>query len=170
MSTISVLPRKPHTAPPRSRRDKPVLQPMVKSGVIEISEKPHKEDKPAHQPTNETSASNRSVDQRKQNKKTRWCFYELHKKGSCSYGEKCTFSHNVPSNGPEIMKNWTKSQIKYINNDFPGLDAPGLTAVIDKLEINANRSKSKLQHFLVNVIKEMINKEGKAWTSHSHCQ
>ena len=68
------------------------------------------------------------------------------------------------------MKNWTKSQIKYINNDFPGLDAPGLTAVIDKLEINANRSKSKLQHFLVNVIKEMINKEGKAWTSHSHCQ
>ena len=79
----------------------------------------------------------------------------MHKKGSCPYGDaSCIFSHDVPTNGNDIMKQWLKPHIDYIQNDNKTIEQ--LNANLTR---NASKSNSKLQSFLVNVIKEMINKE-----------
>ena len=77
-------------------------------------------------------------------KPTRWCFYELNKKGSCEFGDNCNFSHNVPKNGPEILRNWCSNHIKHCTSNNVPLTVKG---------------NSKIHHFLVNIMKEMISKE-----------
>ena len=106
------------------------------------------------------TAANDNYKQNKE-KQTRWCFYEMYEKGSCPYGDgKCTFSHNVPLKGKEMMQEWVSSHIKGLNKNERLLNE-----LTKKLSHNAKRTNSQMQHFLMNVIKEMVNKERMKTTS-----
>ena len=81
----------------------------------------------------------------------KWCYYELHEKGSCTYGEDCRFNHEVPKDGQDVMKSWFQDLGHMSNNKLRDLSA--------NLSTNAEKTESKMHHFLANVIKEMIGKE-----------
>ena len=78
------------------------------------------------------------------NKPDRWCFYELNEAGSCKFANACKFSHKVPENGSEILKSWCSNHIEQFRKNNV---------------MSVARGNSKIQHFLVNIMKEMISKE-----------
>ena len=105
---------------------------------------------------NNHSVSNSEKSHQKQStdSSNKWCYYELYEKGSCKYGIKCNFCHDVPTNGKQIMKKWFNQQKKNLQ-----LCNKDLLKWSTQLSSNLEGSESAVHHFLVNVMKEMISKE-----------